>query len=82
MSLAVQAAQFSSVCFGMPSRLAVAAATWPPLASLTASSLYFSVYSERWSSNCRQLDRFFDVDPRSKALGDKLPSFECSLMLL
>ena len=25
---------------------------------------------------------FFDVDSRSKALGDKLPSFECSLMLL
>ncbi len=24
----------------------------------------------------------FDVDSRSKALGDKLPSFECSLMLL
>ena len=25
---------------------------------------------------------FFDVDSRSKALGDKLPSFECSLRLL
>ena len=25
---------------------------------------------------------FFDVDSRSKALGDKLPSFECSLILL
>lgn len=25
---------------------------------------------------------FFDVDSRSKALGDILPSFECSLMLL
>ena len=25
---------------------------------------------------------FVDVDSRSKALGDKLPSFECSLMLL
>ena len=25
---------------------------------------------------------FFDVDSRSKALGDKLPSFECSLLLL
>ena len=25
---------------------------------------------------------FFDVDSRSKALGDKLPSFECSLTLL
>ena len=25
---------------------------------------------------------FFDVDSRSKALGDMLPSFECSLMLL
>ena len=25
---------------------------------------------------------FFDVDSRSKALGDKLPSFECSRMLL
>ena len=25
---------------------------------------------------------FFDDDSRSKALGDKLPSFECGLMLL
>ena len=25
---------------------------------------------------------FFDVDSRSKALGDMLPSFECSLTLL
>ena len=25
---------------------------------------------------------FFNVDSRSKALGDKLPSFECSLRLL
>ena len=25
---------------------------------------------------------FFDVDSRSKALGDMLPSVECSLMLL
>ena len=25
---------------------------------------------------------FFDVDSRSKALGDKFPSFECSRMLL
>ena len=25
---------------------------------------------------------FFDVDSRSKALGDKLPSFECSLTAL
>lgn len=25
---------------------------------------------------------FFDVDSRSKALGDRLPNFECSLMLL
>jgi hypothetical protein len=25
---------------------------------------------------------FFDVDSRSKALGDMLPSFECSLVLL
>ena len=43
---------------------------------------------ELWCAVCSgqvisdSLIGFFDVDSRSKALGDKLPSFECSLMLL
>jgi len=47
-----------------------------------------TLYEERITSNCSgqvisdSLIDFFDVDSRSKALGDMLPSVECSLMLL